>query len=97
MEIKIKIRKDVKFPAFKAVMNDGKLMDAKFVKAIPAALIPTQDSMVDIPAGGCNISYAKEYPVLWINAVTKTTPIADTRAADAEKELQELFGTKPAK
>jgi hypothetical protein len=93
MEIKIKIRKDVKFPAFKAVMNNGKLMDAKFTQAVDKlGLVPKVDSIVIIPEGGCNVSYAKEYPVLWISQVTKSTPVADTRAVDVEKELHELFG-----
>lgn len=89
-EIKVKVyhkqtKEGKKFNSYRAVKKDGTLIDAKFRKDVKA--IPTEDSMVVVKVENLNISYAKEYPVLWIKEVEEIKPIERLN----NDKLNELF------
>lgn len=98
-EIKIKVRvvdyQGKKFNAFKAVLQDGTMIDAKFTREVDPKLIPAKSSVVIVPEGKCNVSYKKEYPILWIASILSVKEIAATSQKSIEDELSEMFG--PAK
>jgi len=77
------------FYGYKAVLADGTLIDARFTKA--SKTMPDKDCVVSVPEGGCNVSYAKEYPVLYINQVTEVIENAVDKEK-REKDLDNLFG-----
>ena len=96
-EFKIKVRsvdyQGKKFNAFKAVLVDGTMIDAKFTQAVDKKLIPTKSCVVVVPEGKSNVSYKKEYPVLWISEIASVKEVVSTKSI--EEELNEMFG--PAK
>lgn len=63
-----------KFKIFRALSDDGKRIDCKFRQAVKN--LPEHPCFVLVPSGGCNVSTAKEYPVLWISEVLRYEEIA---------------------
>lgn len=94
-EIKIKVRQveyqGKKFNAFKAVLQDGTMIDAKFTREVDPKLIPSKSCVLIVPEGKCNVSYKKEYPVLWIAQVSSIKDVV-TSGKSIEEELTEMFG-----
>lgn len=80
-----------KFTAFKAVMKDGSLMDARFTKGCNN--VPNKSCTIVVLPDNANVDKNKLYPTLWIKAVEEIIYKDGTKFSEANaKELEELFG-----
>lgn len=94
IEEKIKNADKKPFNAYKAVLKDGTLVDARFtmeVKNLPVLEKgqKKRKCTIYVLPGKSNLSYKKEYPVLWISQIEHIT--YGKTQTDAEEE-EELFG-----
>lgn len=72
LEIKVIVREyetkeGKKFNAFKAVQNNGKLIDLKFTRAVKN--IPEQNCIIKVLPENVNIDKTRQFPVLWCKKV----------------------------
>lgn len=61
------------FISYRAVQNDGKLIDCRFTRDVKNA--PEKTSYVMVDPSQMNISYSYEYPRLWIKRIEEIIPI----------------------
>lgn len=88
-EVKERTTKDGRhFKVFRALTDDGRKIDCKFRQSVQ--LLPTRACYAYVPTGCCNVSTAKEYPVLWISEVDHYEEIEHRdNTADYFTEIEE--------
>lgn len=89
-EVKVKVyhkqtKDGKKFNTYRAVQKDGKLIDCKFRKDVVS--LPTEDCIIVVNVNNMNISYAKEYPALWVAQIEEIKPLEKLSKTD----LNDLF------
>lgn len=72
LEIKVIVREyetkeGKKFNAFKAVQNNGKLIDLKFTRTVKN--VPEQNCIIKVLPENVNIDKTRQFPVLWCKKV----------------------------
>lgn len=82
-----------KWLAFTAYDKNGKKMRAMFTSAVTTKPTKSGDYIVKVPVGEMNVSTARRYPVLWINAVEECVPASVDRKAKATERLMTQFFT----
>lgn len=76
-----------KFNVYKAVTNEGRLIDCKFRKEVKN--LPEKTCYVHVYNTEMNIDKSREYPTLWVKAIEEIEEIGNK--ADDTTAVDEIF------
>lgn len=62
-----------KFPVYKAMAKNGKLMDVRFTQACTGEK-PVEPCIIVVPKDQCSVDKRSYYPALWIKEVVECKP-----------------------
>ena len=62
------------FTAYKAVTKDGKKIDCRFTRAVDPEMLPQQPCYIIVDDNAANVDTNRQYPVLWVKAITAIEP-----------------------